>query len=360
MSSSARGRLLSLLAVLLLLGGASSAFAAPNAHLQARGFTPTISRSLSATEVGGVINLGTQIYSVSWGSVAFATIGGQVVDPTTASISYSFRATQEGVDSQGTASLNFSGMTAGGPVSFSGAFAINGSVPASMLPTGCTDSCQSELPFMFLTSTSAATMTTAGAARTVVETLQIESPYFNPWGAPLILATPDGAVVIAATYTHGNIIWMGTQEGGQISGTLGVDAVSGDFSMTSNEVENLVSGTSIDGGTIFYSSMTPSYLDGPGFFYGTSTIPVAGSYDCSANTGIPGTCTETGFQSTGYFQTAALAGNYTSTWGVPALGFSSSVSASWNQLSAAPGSWKAPLCPTSSILHFLLENSCYF
>ena len=104
--------------------------------------------------------------------------------------------------------------------------------------------------------------------------------------------------------------------------------------MTSGELENLVTGSAIDAGTISFSSMTPSSLDAKGFYVGSSTIPTTGTSDCSASTGIPGTCTETGFQSTGHFTMSGISGSYNTTWGVPALGFSSAVNAtvgqSWN------------------------------
>jgi hypothetical protein len=174
-------------------------------------------------------------------------------------------------------------------------------------------------------------MTVAGSTQTVPETMQIESPYFNPFGAPIVLASMDNSIVIAATYTSGNIIWAGTKVGGATFGTLGSTQTSGAFNMTSSEFENLVTGRSMDAGTISFSSMTSSSLDAKGFYVGTSTIPTTGSSDCSASTGIPGTCTETGFQSIGTFTMSGISGSYNTTWGVPALGFSSTVSATVSQ-----------------------------
>jgi hypothetical protein len=97
--------------------------------------------------------------------------------------------------------------------------------------------------------------------------------------------------------------------------------------MTSNETENLVTGKSTDKGTISFSSMTPSSLNANGHYIGTSTIPTTGTSDCSASTGFPGTCTESGFQSIGQFTMSGISGSYNTTWGVPALGFSASVNA---------------------------------
>jgi hypothetical protein len=303
------------IALLFLLGGTTAAFA-------------DTSQTLSATMVGGVSNLGTQIYSVSGGQVAFAAIGGQTVDPTSATIQYSLFVTQNHMSTWGYASVRFSGQTTGGAsVSVNGQFNIRDIVPAAVLPVDCTTQCQSELPFFFVGTSSNVKMTIGTSTQTVAETLNIESPYFNPWGAPIVLASADNSIVIAATYTQGTIFWSGTQVGGAVFGTLGTAPAAGKFSMTTGELENLVKGTAYDAGTIQFTSMTPSSLNARGYYTGTSTIPTTGTSDCSAATGIPGTCTETGFQSTGKFTMNGMSGAYSTTWGVPALGFSSSVTA---------------------------------
>ena len=310
------------IAVLFLLSGANAAFA-------------STSQTLSTTMVGGVSSLGTQVYTVSGGQTAYAVIAGQTINPSTANLRYNFIATQSGLNTRGLASLRFSGTTTGGAnVTVSGYFSVNNTIPAAELPYGCTTNCNSELPFFFLATSSNVQVTVAGTTQTLPETLQIESPYFNPWGAPIVLASTDNAIVIAATYTQGSILWAGTKVGGAMFGTLGTTPVSGAFNMTSGELENLVTGNAIDAGTISFSSMTPSSLNAKGIYTGTSSIPTTGTYDCSASTGIPGTCTETGFQSIGHFTMSAISGSYDTTWGVPALGFSSAVSAtvgqSWN------------------------------
>jgi len=309
------------IAFLLLLGGANAAFAS----------NP---QTLSTTVIGGVSNLGAQVYNVNGGQTAFAMIAGQTIDPSTASLRYNLMVTQDSLTTKGYATLHFSGTTTGGAnVSVSGTFNVNGIVPAAELPMGCSTNCQSALPFFFLGTSSDVRMTVAGSTQTVSETMQIESPYFNPWGAPIVLASTDNSIVIAATYTTGNIIWAGTKVGGAMFGTLGTTQASGAFNMTSSEFENLVTGKSFDAGTISFSSMTPSSLNARGFYTGTSTIPTTGTSDCSASTGIPGTCTETGFQSIGQFTMSGISGSYNTSWGVPALGFSSSVSATVSQYS---------------------------
>jgi hypothetical protein len=310
-----RRTVLTSIAILFLLGGANAAFASN-------------SQTLTTTVIGGVSNLGTQTYHVKGGQTAFAMIAGQMIDPTTANLKYSMTVTQDGLTTDGSATLRFSGMTTGGAnVSVSGTFDINSIVPAAELPMGCSTNCQSALPFFFLGTSSHVRMTVAGATQIVSETMQIESPYFNPWGAPIVLASMDNSIVIAATYTKGDIKWTGTTVGGAMLGTLGTTTASGMFNMTSNESENLVTGNSTDRGTISFSSMTPSSLNAKGHYVGTSTIPTTGTSDCSVLTGIPGTCTETGFQSTGQFTMSGISGSYNTSWGVPALGFSASVSA---------------------------------
>jgi len=320
-----RSTVLTSIAILFLLGGTTAAFA-----------DTTRSQTLSLTvPLGVVTDLGTQVYTVEGGQVAFAEIAGQTLNPG-ATIQYSFSATQSGTNTNGVASIQLTGTTGSGPatpVSVSGTFTINGILPAAVIG-------QSELPFVFSTGTSNVQIAVGGPAQTVPESLSIESPYFNPFGAPIVMASPDGAIVIAATYTQGTILWMGTQVAGPLTGTLGTTQVTGTLILTSGELENLVTGTAIDTGTMKFSGMTPASLNSYGGFYtGSDTIPPpvgtspypagpAASWDCSPTFGIPGTCTETRFQSTGTFTRGVIYGTYTSTWGVPALEFTSTITAS--------------------------------
>jgi hypothetical protein len=315
-----RGTALTSIAILVLLSGTSAVFASPQ--------TQTHSQTLSANMVGGVVNLGTQVYTVSGGQVGYAAIAGQTVNPATANLQYGFIATQNGLNTRGSANIRLTATTTTGtPVSVSGYFTISSMVPAAELPVGCSSNCQSALPFFFIATSQNVQITVGTSTQTVPETLQIESPYFNPWGAPIVLASADNSIIIAATYNQGSILWAGTTVGGELIGTLGKTQASGQFNMTSGELENLVTGNALDAGTITFSSMTPSSLDSKGLYAGSSTIPTTGTSDCSAITGIPGTCTETGFQSIGKFTMNGISGSYSTTWGVPALGFSSSVSA---------------------------------
>ncbi len=301
--------------LVLLLGGTTAAYAT------------TPSQTLSVSVNGGVSNLGKQTYSMSGGTVAFAEIYGQPVVLSSANLQYSMKATVSGLNTQGSGSFKFVGVTTSNTrFSVSGSISIGSMIPAAQFPAGCTTDCQSALPFFFI-GTSNVAVSIPGSSQTLPEVMQIESPYFNPFGAPIVIASADNAIVIAATYTKGSIAWSGTNVVGAINGTLGTTPVSGTFSMTSGENENMVTGTATDSGIIAFSSMTPSSLNVQGSYSGSSTIPLTGSYDCSAATGIPGTCTETGFLSTGTFSMKSASGTYSTTWGIPALGFTSSISA---------------------------------
>jgi len=311
------------IAILFLLGGTTAAFANSTSTWTTRPLSLSV-------PVGGVTNFGNQVYTVNGGQVAYAEIAGQTLNPG-ATIRYNFMATQTGMTTKGFASLRLTGTTvtnAGDvPVSVSGKFHINSNVPGAVVG-------QSEVPFFFLTSTSNVQVTVGGSTQTLPETLDIESPYFNPFGAPIVLVSPDGAIVIAATYTQGTILWMGSQVTGALVGSLGNGQASGTLSLTTHEIENLVEGTSADSGTVTFSGMTPSSLDASGSYTGNSIIPTTGGIDCTSITKIPGTCTETGFQSTGKFRADGISGKYTTTWPAPALEFSSTITATVTQPSS--------------------------
>jgi hypothetical protein len=323
MKTSIRRTALTSIAILMLLGGTTAAFA-------------DSPQTLNATLVGGVTNLGTQIYNFGGGQVVGGFIGGSAVDPS-ATIQYSVQATQDGPSTRGSASLKFSETVGGVPIGISGTFNVIGADAAYALPNGCTTSCQSVLPFDFVATSSDVQLTQGTATTTTPVTLLIESPYMNPFGGPLYImsmgadGTPDGLMYIAATYTQGTILWMGSQTGGSVTGTLNGTPVSGSFSQTSYEYENLVTGNAYDAGTIRFSSVTPSSLNAQGFYSGTSTSPTTGAIDCSSWTGMPGTCYMTGFQSNGHFKMGGISGTYQTTWGVPAIGFQSTVLASVTQ-----------------------------
>jgi hypothetical protein len=182
-----------------------------------------------------------------------------------------------------------------------------------------------------------------------------ESPYFSPWGGPLMIVSTDGSIVIATTYDKATLDWKGASVSGTIRGSMGTSPVQGTMTLSSNEHEDFVSGTTAyDNGTMSFTNMSPRSLNVQGTYQGTSVIPKPGSFecgltqtltstactqDCSAYFGslglpvIPGTCTQTGFQSTGQFsllgqrtsdgviRTTTVSGSYSTTWSSPALGF---------------------------------------
>ena len=316
-----RSTILTSIAMVFLLGGATAAFA-DNNQQQTQALSLTV-------PIGGVTDLGTQIYTVSGGQVAYAEIGGNALNPG-ASLEYNFVATQNNMNTRGSVSISLSGTTTIGgatvPISMSSHFNINGAVPGAVIG-------QSELPFVFVTTTSNVQVTVAGSTQTIPESLNIESPYFNPWGGPIVMASTDQAIVIVATYTQGTILWTRTQVSGPVAGTLGASTpVTGTLTLTSGELENLVKGTAVDAGTITFSGMAPASLNANGFYTGSDTIPLPvgtsgyqygpdgiptgtpAVWDCSPYFGIPGTCTETGFQSTGKFTTGGISGAYVTSW----------------------------------------------
>jgi len=302
----------------MLLGGTTAAFA-------------DSPQTLKANMTGAVTNLGTQTYSVGGGQVVYAYIGGYPIDPNSGTIQYFLFAYQSGVTTQGWANVHFSATVGGTPVTVSGSFQIGGADMGAGLPAGCTTTCQEILPFDFIGSSNV--RLTMGT-QTLSETLVVESPYWNPYGGPIYLISetngvPDGAIAIAATYTQGSILWNGAQTGGYITGSFNGSPVSGTFAQTSSEYENLVTGTATDAGTIQFNTNVPA-LNARGFYTGTDTIPLAGSKDCSQPL-LPYTCTETGFQSNGNFRAGGMSGTYSTSWGVPAYLFSSTVLATVSQ-----------------------------
>jgi len=315
MKTSMRKTALSALAIAFLLSGASAAFAS------------TPSQSLSYTAVGGVANLGNQNYVVAGGQVYFAMIDGYPVNPG-ASIYYQYYANQNGPSTSGFGSIHMRGTlaTPNGNADFtvSGTFSIVSNEGTTQIGAGY-------LPFYFIASPNIVT-TIAGTPTPLEAALAIENPYFNPFGAPVVMVSADSSIVIAATYDVGTITWSGTQLEAQIvSGTLGTTPVSGMMTLTGGEFENLVSGTAVDSGQTSWTGMSPSSLDASGTYHGTDTIPYVANNpdnDCSSYTGIPGAtglCTVTGFQSQGSFRAGDISGTYSTTWETPALAFTTTI-----------------------------------
>ena len=118
------------------------------------------------------------------------------------------------------------------------------------IPVGCTTSCNSALPLFFVgASTTAVTVDGAPAGTPSPPVFDLELPYFNPWGAPIVLTSQDGSIFIVATYDTGTIQWQGTETGGAVTGTLNGSPVSGALDIVSHETKDLVAGTASDSGT---------------------------------------------------------------------------------------------------------------
>jgi len=318
-----RTSVLASIAMLLLLGGSSAAFA-------------NTSQSFTLSGTGGVTNLGSQTYTVSGGLVAYAEVDGATLNPG-ASIQYNFVATQNGPTTtsvSGYGSMRLTGYAPGlGEVKATTSFviaAIEGAIvdptTGAQIPIG-----NNQLPAYFI-SISPTTITIDGQNQYDNNPMLIESPYLNPWGLPIVMGTTDGDVVVAATYNVGTIDWQGTQVQALLSGNLGSSSVSSAvLTLTSNENENLVAGSAVDSGTMSLAGLTSSTITGS--YFGTDYIPWAGATDCSSSTPflIPGTCTETGFQSQGEFSGTGASGTYNTQWGVPALGFYTTIHGSISQ-----------------------------
>lgn len=326
MKTNIRTAALTSIGILLLLGGANAAFA-------------STSQALSGAAAGGVTNLGNQKYAINGGAIlcadCFASFtlpnGQSIVFAPSTNVGYQLAANVIGQTVTGAAQFAFNGMTIDGlKEQVTAKISISGFDIPSATFVG-----NSVLPFFFL-GQATVTAQGSGSTQTFQTTMEMENPYFNPFGNPLIVASTDNSVLVVMTYNQATIQWKGTTTTGQISGTLGANTpVSGVMSMVSSENEDLVKGTAGDSGTLYFASMTPANLDASGSYSGTSVIPTGG-YDCSAFTGLPGTCTMTGFQSVGKYGIASsnnlhIDGTYSTQWGVPALGYGAILNATTTQ-----------------------------
>ena len=118
-------------------------------------------------------------------------------------------------------------------------------------------------------------------------------------------------------------------------------ASSGSLTQVANAYENFVTGNEYEFGTVAFQGMSPSSLNANGYYVGKSTVPTAGSFDCSALAGLPeGTCTETGLTSTGTFMMHgssgstsdwmsgnSISGSYSVIWPAPSVTFSGTITA---------------------------------
>ncbi len=265
---------------------------------------------------------------------------GQEMIPPGANLEYSMRASVNGLSSSGWVQLSLSGVTADGQsVTFNANGPVVGMIPSICFPGydspnangNCPSTDTSAIPGFFEAAVS--TTETLGSTTTSNQlVLLIEAPIMSPWGGPIVISSTDGSVNIVASYQNGMAIWSNVQLTGSLSGTYNGNPASGSFFQTANAVENFVSGTENEFGTVALVGMSPSSLNAQGFYSGSSTVPTTGSYDCSALAGLPeGTCTETGLTSTGSFtmmgQSTTITGSYNVNWPAPSVTCSGTITA---------------------------------
>jgi hypothetical protein len=349
--------ILAVVATVLLIGS-SAAFAYPGG-----GANSSNSQSLTfavgspTNPVGAVVSLGNQTYNARGGTAVLPLtyILGQPL--TQATVHFSLNAQVSELNVSGSVQFLLTGILRGLPVVVLGSFAINNAETSSSNNTiqyvgpsgtcsGEAESACSELPLSFIGNTNVRITIGNASPQTLRETISLENPYLNPFGAPIVIASSDARIVIVTTYNVGTISWSGADVAGAITnGTLGgagsETPVTGMLGLNSTENENLVTGTATDNGTVALTSMRPSSLDVNGTFSGSSVIPTAGEVDCSPELGFPsfpagqGVCTSTGFNSVGHFNMSTsgsgygggigkvtVVGQYDTNWTVPALAFS--------------------------------------
>jgi hypothetical protein len=328
-----RSALTSLLILVLL--GSNGAFA-------------TKSQPLHLDADGGVVDLGIQDYAVKGGQILCGICFAVVVTPdgqshafvpSSTHVAYELRARASGTSVTGSAHFHIDGTTtSGAEEAVDAQIKLGESQLSQQLQLIAEVQIGTSALPVFFVGDATVQVTTGDTTLRFQTTMQLENPYFNPFGAPIILASTDGTVSLVITYSQGSIKWTGTVLSGRVSGTLGsTTPVAGVENVLSSENEDLVRGTASDEGDFSFTSMTPSVLDVSAHYHGSSVIPRTGTSDCSASfTGVPGTCTATGFNSIGQFSTldkesAHIAGKYSTQWvappGMPALGFVASMTA---------------------------------
>jgi hypothetical protein len=283
------------------------------------------SQSLSLTLEGMITNAGSQSYEIGGGQLVGGSLFGQALAPS--EMSFSLDASVHGPQ----AASGWGSIQLG--TSFSARVTITGVIAAAVFPLSPTDysncnpkkqTCNSEIPLFF---TGMATITKGGNGLYQIP-IAIESPYWNPFGGPIVITSLDSitdpSISLVVSYTSATIYWSGVQIQGVISGSLGGGSVSGSFSQTINSWENLVSATESDFGSIAFVGMSNPSLNAYGGFVGHTTFSLANSYDCASEFGLPeGTCTATGATSDGSFwmigRGSLISGTYHTVWSVPSL-----------------------------------------
>ena len=306
---------------------------------------------------GLIASAGSQTWNLAGGSAYAAQFGAETVQPG-ASLQYSLNAAVKALTSSGTFQLTLTGTTTDGQsISVQANGAVVGTVAAMCFPnydtsaTGvCAPTDSSQIPAFF--EVGAVVSETLGTTTTTSQTvLLVETPIMNPWGSAIVISSTDGSIAIVTTYGTGMATWSNVLLTGSVVGTFNGQPASGSFFEVSNALENFVTGTEVEMGTVSLQAMTPSSLDASGKYVGTSKVPTDPSTmaDCSAAMGTPtGTCTETGLSSTGNFQMSStgstgqhgghdraqgstITGSYSVTWPQPSVTYTGTITATVSQ-----------------------------
>jgi hypothetical protein len=295
-------------------------------------------QQLSLSLQGSILDIQSHAYFHS----ASELVSGQILGHQLASgsaFSYQLSAFVRGFKAVGNAEIELNGRTQDGlKISLQADIVIGGMVPAEKFPTGCQDAeCTSAIAAFYLGQGLIKVRVDGQGnreVRTIPMAFMLESAHLNPFGNPIVVLSvnekgqPDGKVLIIAKYQKATIKWNGVKLGGLVRGTLGGGQVSGSFQMTVQAEEDLFKGTEKEVGTI---ALSLGSLSATGSFNGNSIIPRMPTDDCSPPE-LPGTCTITGFFSTGQFLAvgtqATIRGSYSLTWALPAVAFEGTAEAS--------------------------------
>jgi len=322
---------LSILALLFVSSSIGDSYAASTPSSKQQSLALTITS-------GSIANAGPQMWTMSGGSLELAsdTATSILAAASWNTVSYTMSADVNGLTASGRFYLALTGTTtAGQAVNVRVNTIINSSLPAVCFPsysvTGvCASGDTSEIPAYFMAYGHVRVETGSALSPECNIGLVIEDAALNPFGAPIVISSMGGSLLVVATYNHARTEWQGVQTAGTLTGTLGSTTVSGGFVQAIQTNENYVTGTATDNGQISLVGMSPAGLNSQGHFHGVSTIPTTGTMDCSP-AGLPGTCTETGYVSTGTFTLdpsgMSVSGNYNVQWPAPSIIFGGSITA---------------------------------
>jgi len=304
---------------------------------------------LTLTMTGAISSVGGQFYYLNQvGGAAYASVNGHSMDPSSSHVQYSLFANVQGGSATGHGTISLDGTTYDGKrVDLDAKVTINGMIPAEQFQG-------SAIPGAFIgLMTGSVTVGAEGSAVAFSLPVSLESPFINPFGEPIVVASldPQNSIVLATGYQSAKIVYSNVQVlTFSVTGAVGDTPISaGSATLRTWAIENLYAGTESEVGTISFQGMNPGYLDSSGFYAGKSVIPSESdclttygfspcTFDCTPELpllmGVPtldltqlpaGLCTVTGFISSGTFHThgadAQISGNYATVWDIPAVSF---------------------------------------